>query len=37
MMDRDFFLSTEHPARKLVDTLASASVTWTPEKGEHDP
>jgi hypothetical protein len=37
MMDRDFFLSTEHPARKLVDTLASASVTWTPEKGEEDP
>lgn len=37
MMDRDFFLSTEHPARKLVDTLASASVTWTPEKGEQDP
>lgn len=37
MLDRDFFLSTEHPARKLVDTLASASVTWTPEKGEQDP
>lgn len=37
MMDRDFFLSAEHPARKLIDTLASASVTWTPEKGEHDP
>jgi hypothetical protein len=37
MMDRDFFLSSEHPARKLVDTLASASVAWTPEKGEQDP
>lgn len=37
MLDRDFFLSAEHPARKLVDTLASASVTWTPEKGEQDP
>jgi hypothetical protein len=37
MMDRDFFLSAEHPARKLVDTLASASVAWTPEKGEQDP
>ena len=37
MMDRDFFLSSEHPARKLVDTLASSSVAWTPEKGEEDP
>ena len=37
MMDRDFFLSGEHPARKLVDTLASSSVAWTPEKGEQDP
>jgi hypothetical protein len=37
MIDRDFFLSGEHPARKLVDTLASASVTWVPEKGESDP
>lgn len=37
MMDRDFFLSDQHPARRLVDTLASASVAWTPEKGEGDP
>ena len=37
MMDRDFFLSDQHPARRLVDTLASASVAWTPEKGEADP
>ena len=37
MMDRDFFLSDQHPARRLVDTLASASVAWTPEKGESDP
>lgn len=37
MIDRDFFLSDTHPARRLVDTLASASVAWTPEKGEHDP
>lgn len=36
MMDRDFFLLPEHPARKLVDTLAAAAVTWTPEKGEQD-
>jgi hypothetical protein len=37
MIDRDFFLSGDHPARKLVDTLASASVAWAPEKGENDP
>ena len=37
MIDRDFFLSDQHPARRLVDTLAGASVTWAPEKGEKDP
>jgi len=37
MIDRDFFLSDTHPARRLVDTLASASVSWSPEKGEGDP
>lgn len=37
MIDRDFFLSAEHPARRLVDTLALASIAWAPEKGESDP
>ncbi len=37
MIDRNFFLSDEHPARRLVDTLAGASVGWAPEKGEDDP
>jgi len=37
MIDRDFFLSDQHPARRLVDTLAGASVSWVPEKGENDP
>ena len=37
MIDRDFFLSDQHPARRLVDTLAGASVAWAPEKGEKDP
>ena len=37
MIDRDFFLTPGHPARKLVDALASASVGWMPEKGEADP
>ena len=37
MIDRDFFLTPEHPARKLIDALAAASVAWIPEKGENDP
>jgi hypothetical protein len=37
MIDRDFFLTPEHPARKLIDALAAASVAWLPEKGEDDP
>ena len=37
MIDRDFFFSDQHPARRLVDTLAGASVAWAPEKGESDP
>jgi hypothetical protein len=37
MIDRDFFLSDKHPARRLVDSLAGASVAWVPAKGEHDP
>ena len=37
MIDRDFFLSAQHPARQLVDSLAGASVAWIPAKGENDP
>ena len=37
MIDRDFFLCADHPARRLVDTLAQACVAWAPEKGDTDP
>lgn len=37
LIDRDFFLSGEHPARQLVDALAAAAVGWAPESGEADP
>ena len=37
LIDREFFLSADHPARQLVDTLAMASIAWSPEKGEGDP
>lgn len=37
MLDREFFFKDDHPARKLVDALARASVEWAPEKGDADP
>ncbi len=37
IIDRDFFLSSAHPARQLVDSLAASAVGWTPEMGESDP
>ena len=37
IIDRDFFLTSAHPARQLVDALAAAAVGWTPEMGETDP
>jgi hypothetical protein len=37
MLDREFFLSADQPARRLIDTLAKASIAWTPEKGDKDP
>jgi len=37
IIDRDFFLSSAHPARQLVDALAASAVGWTPEMGESDP
>ena len=37
MIDRDFFLSGDHPARRLVDALAAAAVGWNPDKGDSDP
>lgn len=37
MIDRDIFLSDQHPARRLVDTLSGASVAWAPDKGENNP
>lgn len=37
MIDREFFFSGNHPARKLIDALAAAAVAWTPEKGQDDP
>lgn len=37
LLDRNFFFSPNHPARRLIDALAAAAVAWTPEKGFEDP
>ncbi len=37
LMDRHFFIYADHPARKLVDTLAAAAIAWTVEQGMDDP
>lgn len=37
LLNREFFLSANHPARKLIDTLAAASVGWSDAKGVNDP
>ncbi len=37
LMDRNFFFSQNHPARKLVDALAAAAMAWSVEKGLDDP
>jgi len=35
MLDKSFFSQKAHPARRLLDLLADASVGWDPEEG-HD-
>ncbi|MEI8325202.1 MAG: DUF1631 family protein, partial [Betaproteobacteria bacterium] len=37
MIDREFFHSDQHPARKLIDALAQGSIAWNVDKGEDDP
>jgi hypothetical protein len=37
MIDREFFHSEAHPARRLIDALARAALAWSPAKGEEDP
>lgn len=35
MLDRNFFSQKAHPARRLLDTLAEASMGWDPEEGHE--
>ncbi|CAN5465942.1 hypothetical protein BH10PSE17_BH10PSE17_21690 [soil metagenome] len=37
LIDREFFLREEHPARRLVDMMARAGVHWNRESGADDP
>ncbi|CAN5165538.1 hypothetical protein BH09PSE6_BH09PSE6_27920 [soil metagenome] len=37
LIDREFFLREEHPARRLVDMMARAGVHWNREAGPEDP
>lgn len=37
MLDRAFFLSPNHPARRLIDALAAASVAWSGTDSVDDP
>lgn len=37
MMDRGFFSSRAHPARRLLDLISSAMVRWGKDVGHDDP
>jgi hypothetical protein len=37
LSDRDFFFREDHPARRLIDTVARTSVACDPQKGSEDP
>lgn len=37
LIDKDFFFKQEHPARRLVETLAQSSMEWDAESGQQAP
>lgn len=37
LIDKKFFIKDDHPARRLIDALASSGVAWDQEKGHDDP
>lgn len=37
LADKEFFFREDHPARRLVDTVAKSSVAWDQHKGHDDP
>lgn len=37
LLDRNFFSSPNHPARKLIDALSAAAMAWSQDQGVEDP
>lgn len=37
LADREFFFKEDHPARRLMETLAKSSLAWDQDKGRDDP
>jgi len=37
LIDREFFFQQEHPARRLIELLTKASISWDQQKGKEDP
>ena len=37
LLDKKFFVTEDHPARQLIDTLAKSSKVWDQSKGHDDP
>ncbi len=35
--DKKFFITEDHPARRLIDTLAKSGMAWDQDKGRDDP
>lgn len=37
LLDKKFFITEDHPARRLIDTLAKSARVWDQSKGHDDP
>jgi hypothetical protein len=37
LLDKKFFITEDHPARRLIDTLAKSGKVWDRTKGHDDP
>lgn len=37
LLDKEFFFDHAHPARRMIDVLAKASVGWDEKEGARDP
>jgi hypothetical protein len=37
LLDKKFFITEDHPARRLIDALANSGRVWDQDKGREDP